>query len=245
MSGHEKPLYLSVADELKEKIISGVFPIGSLLETEERLSDRFNVSRHTIREALRVLRDEGLIKSRRGSGSKVVPPSTSHHDTYQVMSINDLLMFSEDTTFDIESIELIKIEGNRARILDIPEGEEWLRIGGLRYRKGEKLPLCWSSYFIPREFANVGRLVQRFKGPIFTLIEDFSGQKVTEVKQQISASMIPKDLIEPLLTSRNSAALMVRRTYCTDDDKILQVTLNTHPADRFQHAMTMRRGRKI
>ncbi len=244
MDTEKKPLYVIVANALRDEIIAGVYPIGAYLEPEDKLCVRFDVSRHTIREALRILREDGLVNSRRGSGTKVIPPKSQDHDIHQVMSINDLLMFADDTTFDIQVIELIKIDAGLSRQLDIPVAEEWLKVAGLRYRKNEASPLCWSMYFIPREFANIGRLLPRYKGPIFILVEDFSGLKVSVVQQQISASVIPKELVIPLSTSANSAALIVRRNYQTDEGRILQITLNTHPADRFQHTMTMRRVRK-
>jgi GntR family transcriptional regulator len=38
-----------------------------------------------------------------------------------------------------------------------------------------------------------------------------------------------------------TAALEVRRTYKSSDAEVAQVTINTHPASRFRHSMTMRR----
>lgn len=38
-----------------------------------------------------------------------------------------------------------------------------------------------------------------------------------------------------------SAALQMQRAYTTSDGEIAQVTVNTHPAGRFRHSMTMRR----
>lgn len=241
MNATSKPLYHSVAEVLREEIVSGVYPIGSYLATEDKLRERFGVSRHTVREALRMLRENGLVSSRRGSGTRVLPPVTGGHDFHQVMSINDLLVFAEDTTFRIETLALEDITRESSDMLGLRAGESWLHAGGIRYKKGEPQPLCWSSYFIPREFAHLGRLLQRYTGPIFTLLEDFSGHKVIEVQQQISATIVPDSLAESLKTPPGSAALRLRRTYRSDDGKILQVTLNTHPAERFQHVMTMRR----
>jgi DNA-binding FadR family transcriptional regulator len=54
-----------------ESILSGVFAQGSRLPTEGELADSFGVSRATVREALSRLRSDGLIETRRGSGSHV------------------------------------------------------------------------------------------------------------------------------------------------------------------------------
>ena len=52
------PRYLQVARELRQDIVDGVYPVGSQLPTEHELCERFSVSRYTIREALRRLRDD-------------------------------------------------------------------------------------------------------------------------------------------------------------------------------------------
>jgi len=234
------PLYLQVARELKAEIVSGVYPVGSLITTEEELCKRFSVSRHTVREAVRVLRDEGLVASRQGAGTVVIPPRTASADMHQVMSINDLLAFGSDARFEIESMKMVTIDNKLATHTGLPAGEEWLEVRGYRRIESAETPVSRTEYYINRAFAAVGRLLQRHTGPIFPLIEDLFGQRIVEVHQQISATLTPKALASELKVKEGSAALEVRRTYKTADGRIAQVTLNTHPASRFQHSMTMR-----
>ena len=85
------PLYHQLAQTLRHEIVSGIFPVGSQLPTEEELCKRFAVSRHTVREALRQLRDENLVASRRRAGTTVVPPRSSDSYVQDATSINDLL----------------------------------------------------------------------------------------------------------------------------------------------------------
>lgn len=68
-SGHK---YTIVADEIRNAINSGKIAPGSRLETEEALSVRFGVSRQTVRHAISILADEGLIIRRQGSGTYVL-----------------------------------------------------------------------------------------------------------------------------------------------------------------------------
>ena len=84
--------YIQVARALRKDIIDGVYPVGSQLPTEYELCERFSVSRYTVREALRRLREDNLVSSRPRTGTLVVPRSTS--DSYDVMSINDLVAFA-------------------------------------------------------------------------------------------------------------------------------------------------------
>ena len=67
----EQPKYLQVADTLRREIAEGVFRDGQTLMTEEELRMRFDVSRQTIRQAISLLEDDGLVDRRRGSGTYV------------------------------------------------------------------------------------------------------------------------------------------------------------------------------
>ena len=56
-----QPRYQDVADVLMKEVSEGKFPIGSMLPTELELCERFDVSRYTVREALRRLEEIGLV----------------------------------------------------------------------------------------------------------------------------------------------------------------------------------------
>src|SRR5215475_3452313 len=98
-AGAGEPLYLQLVRALKDEIVKGVYPVGSQLPTEEELCGRFSVSRYTVREALRRLRDERLVASRRGAGTVVVPPSASDSYTHEVTSFEDLITYAIGVRF--------------------------------------------------------------------------------------------------------------------------------------------------
>ncbi|MBY4039255.1 GntR family transcriptional regulator [Rhodococcus fascians] len=60
-----------VADLVREEILSGEISRGAALR-EELISERYKVSRRTVRDALRVLESEGLVRHQRHKGSTVV-----------------------------------------------------------------------------------------------------------------------------------------------------------------------------
>jgi GntR family transcriptional regulator len=62
---------VSVHDELRQRIDQGKFPTGARLPSEPDLAAELRVSRATLREALRALEGEGLLRRRRGSGTYV------------------------------------------------------------------------------------------------------------------------------------------------------------------------------
>lgn len=63
--------YHMIAEAIREKIISGTYMEGSILPKQEDLSKEFDTSRITVRKALQLLIEEGLIYTKRGSGSFV------------------------------------------------------------------------------------------------------------------------------------------------------------------------------
>ena len=60
--------YRAIADEMRRRVESGDLAAGALLPSESELSAAYGVSRVTVRKALELLRDEGLIDSRQGFG---------------------------------------------------------------------------------------------------------------------------------------------------------------------------------
>lgn len=235
------PLYVQIMRALKQDIIDGVYPVGSQLPTEDELCRRFSVSRYTVREALRRLRDDSLIVSRPRAGTIVIPREDAGSYVQDVMSIRDLLAFANGARFAIESSKMVEIDAELSQRTGLACGVEWLMVAGFRQVEGEEFPVCRTEYFINRDFAAVGRLLQRHTGPIFPLIEDLFGQTIVEVHQDIVAVLVSPALAAGLQVAAGSAALEMRRAYTTSTGEVAQVTINTHPSSRFRHSMTMRR----
>lgn len=233
--------YLQVARALRKEIVDGVYPVGSQLPTEHELCDRFAVSRYTVREALRRLREDNLVSSRPRTGTLVVPRPSSSSYAQDVMSINDLLAFAAGTRFEIESNTMVTIDAELAERTGLEIGAQWLAVRGYRRDADAGTPICRTEYYVNRAFAAVGRMLQRHSGPIFPLIEDLYGVSVTEVHQEITAIALPADLAEALADTAGAPALQMQRAYTTSEGEVAQVTVNTHPAARYRHSMTMRR----
>lgn len=236
-----QPLYLQVAGVLKEEILSGLHPVGAQLPTEHDLCARFAVSRFTVREALRQLRDDGMIMSRQGAGTVVVPAAAPGLYVLHAMSINDLLTFTHSTRFEIELMKMLAVDDGLAARIGVPAGDEWLTIQGFRHAEGSEAPVCWTEYYINRDYAAVGRLLPRHQGPIFPLIEDLFALSIAEVQQEVTAVLIPREQAARYHVAEGAAALEVRRIYKAADGRIVQVTVNLHPSARFRLSMTMRR----
>jgi DNA-binding transcriptional regulator YhcF (GntR family) len=72
-----RPLHVQVAESIREDIIGGRYKVGDPLPSRSSLVEHFTVAPMTIQNAMRILRDEGTIVSRAGSGVYVrtVPPA--------------------------------------------------------------------------------------------------------------------------------------------------------------------------
>jgi len=72
------PLYFQLKEIIEEKITSGQLEPGDLLPSERELSDRYNISRPTIRQALQELVNEGLLYREKGKGTFVAKPKIKY-----------------------------------------------------------------------------------------------------------------------------------------------------------------------
>jgi GntR family transcriptional regulator of arabinose operon len=78
------PVYVRVADDLRAKLGNPPFEYGELLPSEMDLSKAYNLSRGTIRKALDILANEGLINRQPGRGTLILSPDTKAEGRYQV-----------------------------------------------------------------------------------------------------------------------------------------------------------------
>lgn len=72
-------LYLQVASVLRERIHSGMWRPGEKIATLEELEQEFHVARVTVRQAVEVLREEGLLQTRQGRGTYVATTPRERH----------------------------------------------------------------------------------------------------------------------------------------------------------------------
>jgi DNA-binding FadR family transcriptional regulator len=119
--------YEQVNDQLRELIVSGELTPGERLPNETVLAREFGVSRATVREALRILTAQNLIRTTKGAGggSYVTLPTVDHISEFIRGNLN-LLSESQDVTLDefLELRDLIEIPA--ARLAALRAGEEHL-----------------------------------------------------------------------------------------------------------------------
>jgi len=236
------PLYRTVVGTLTQEIVSGVHAVGSKLPTEEALCRRFECSRHTIREALRQLREEGLVSSRQGAGTTVVrrgAPSPLY--TSAVASVEELLQYATEARYEVDKSGMVVADGALAERLGCRVGERWLRVEGFRTIAGQETPICWTEVFVLSDYAGIGLLIGRRPGTIYSWIEEMYGVRIGEVQQVLRAEPMPERLAAELTCEPGSTAISIRRSYRLVGGELVEVAFNLHPADRFTYEMTLRR----
>jgi GntR family transcriptional regulator len=237
------PLYRRVVQSLKTEILQGLYPVGTQLPTEGELSARFRISRHTVREALRQLRDDGLVTSRQGSGTTVRTVASAQPYVHTVASIDDLVAYAAGTQYRAASSAIIVADAALAERLDGNVGQRWLRIEGYRYGPNRVLPICWTEVFVHAAYAGVGLLLGRRPGPIYGWIEEQYGERITEVEQSLSARPAPQEIAATLKIKRASTVVEVRRKFRIASGTVAEISFNLYPAERFSFSMTLRRAR--
>ncbi|OZQ60448.1 GntR family transcriptional regulator [Paenibacillus sp. VTT E-133280] len=77
LSRKDKPLYIQIANIIKDRILHGVYPIGLNIPSEPQLEQEFNVSKITVRGAIQELVQEGFLEKGSGKGTKVIRNTSS------------------------------------------------------------------------------------------------------------------------------------------------------------------------
>jgi GntR family transcriptional regulator len=242
-AGADSPrLYRTVIDALRQEIASGAQAVGEKLPTEDALCRRFGVSRHTVREALRQLRDEGLVASRQGAGTVVVrraaPPPLY---TSSISSLEELLQYATEARYAVEKSGIVVADAALAERLGCRAGQRWLRVEGFRTVAGQQAPICWTEVFVHSDYAGIGLMIGRRSGTIYSWIEEMYGVRIGEVQQVLRAEPMPEALAAELACGRGTMAISLRRAYRLVGGELVEVAFNLHPADRFTYELTLRR----
>ena len=134
-------IFEDVVDQIQDAVLEGRLPVGSRLPSEREMQEIFNASRGTLREALRVLEQKGLISIKTGvKGGAVVNDLNTDQISesldllirYQRVALSDLAEFREG----VESI-VTALAVERAKKEDIEKLKQILGQAKIRLEEGE------------------------------------------------------------------------------------------------------------
>ena len=236
-----RPRYRVIAERLLSEIARGKYAIGSHLPTEIELCARFSASRYTVREALRVITEKGLVTRRPGAGSMVVAAAQPSVYTQTLSSLGELLSYPAETYRDGSTTAHIVADRRLAALLGCPVGTRWFRISGVRRSQGIELPLAWQDIYILPRFAGVVRSPNLDREPVYAQLERMFGQVTECARVEIFPSRVPRKIAGILAVKPGTPAITIIRRYIDKDAANFETTVTVHPEGRFTYSMEFRR----
>lgn len=240
VDGKRTPRYRQIADELVHEVRSGAYPVGKFLPTENDLASRFDTSRQTVREALRVLAEKGLILRKAGSGTLVVDKGERPLLNLAVGNIAQLLSYPRGVSRQhLESSQFITDEAS-AELLGCAPGKLWIRLRCIRFEPTKHLPMGWVDIFILPKYAAVLSEGNSESTTIVQQIESRFGLVVECAEVDVSVTRIDEAMAAALQTEIGCPALRIVRRYLDSSNEPFEVTVSTHPEDRYAYRIMLR-----
>lgn len=226
-----QPRYRILAQSLRADILSGLYPVGSQLPSEQQLCESFSVSRHTVREALRCLDEDGMIRRRQGAGTEVVATDGQGGYRQSLQSLDDLLQYASSTQLNLDAPEDVAADGALAALLGVPAGQRWRRFRGLRIESDQPLALCTTDVYLHPEFADI----RLRSGAVYRQLEQRYGLQIAGIEQDIAAVALEPRIAMALSVETGAPGLRIVRRYAFQGHGVLEVAVSHHPADRFTY----------
>src|ERR1700726_1670178 len=177
--------YRDIAGKLQNEIRLGRYPIGNLLPTETELMARYSASRQTVREALRILMDQGLIVRRAGLGSVIIAPEPPVLFTHSVKSLSEWLRYSNETYRDVVRSGEIVADRHLSALLKCEPGKHWFLIESVRRADQFAAPLGWTEIYVLRKFAGVVKRRDHGRAPVHEQIARMFGETIEHAQLEV------------------------------------------------------------
>ena len=143
------PLYFQIKEIIREEIEEGRLSPGDSIPSERKLADEFDVSRPTIRQALKELVNEGMLHREKGKGTYVAEPKINYGFIQKLITFyDDLVKKGYEPRTEILKKEIRKPRKGIANKLEISPDEEVIFLQ--RLRSIENDPLVTVMNFVPR-----------------------------------------------------------------------------------------------
>ncbi|MFH8487742.1 GntR family transcriptional regulator [Streptomyces longisporoflavus] len=209
----------TVASVLRRQVMRGAF-FGGVLPDERALIAEFGTSRNTVREALGLLRDEGLVERRRGVGTVVVGRAYEH-PLGALSGLAEVLQRHGEVVNEVREARVIRPPLTVSRRLALPDGSKAVYLERLRRVDGVPLSLdC--TYLIPEvgepllaHAAGTPRTLENHD--VFDLIETATGTPLGSAEVSVHATVPDPATCAVLEMPEGCALLAVERlTFLAD-----------------------------
>lgn len=234
------PRYKAIYASLMQQIRDGVYPVGTLLPPEIELCRQFDASRHTVREAIRMLNEGGIVSRRAGVGTRVETTKATTRYTQQISQLSDLFQYIKHAILQVKMVKMQRVGVRNALILSCKPSDEWLRIIAVKLLEGETAPVAYSDVFVHPDYSAVGSDVGKVKLPLSLLIEQKFSRRIIEVKQEFSATPISGETASALKLKPGTPGLVITRKYYGEKETLMLMTSTTFPYKKMKYSMSLK-----
>lgn len=243
--GKEAPLYRELAQTLRNRIVSGDLPAGALLPTEFELAAEHRVSRSTVRLALKLLNNEGLVSAGRGrSGRRVrdgrrlafrgsVSESMDRADKRSVTGVDAWVAdVKEDGREPSQTItvNIVNASEEIAKRLDVPVGEPVVARRRTRMVDGD--PHNTADTYYPMDIADGTPIMKPndVTQGIIALMRELGYVQVRYVDELVCRMPTPEE--SNALDIPIGVPIMIQSRTGYTKERPVKVTVTTWPGDR-------------
>ncbi len=234
------PLYVQLADLLRQHIEEGVLEPGVAIPSEPNLVKQYNVSRTTVRQALNMLASQNFIVKVQGKGTYVRQPSVQQ-DLISLQTINEVLtsagLSPEVQVLSVES--QIGIDPKIRKQLHITEDDKVLCVK--RLHLVDKQPIAYAVIYLSSKFEWRFSVEDLTHQSIYSWLESQSDVVVDRGQQVIQAVAASEDVAEALDVNTGIPVLYVENTSMTQSGDPIDFTQFYFPSDRYALVVSLHR----
>jgi GntR family transcriptional regulator len=243
-----QPMYRHIADDLRAKIKSGELAPNAKLPTEGELSEEYDASRNTVREAIRRLTDEGLLESRPGQGTfvarKVNPfvtvltadPKTGFGGGDTAAYLSEVRSNHREPANSEPRVAVVTVSPEVAPLLDIPPGSQVVSRSQDRYIDG--IPWSTQTTFYLMDFITKGAtnllMAKDIEGGAVKYLADELGVKQTGYRDWITGRLATEEEQAFFGIGHNAAVFVDSRVAFDQNNTPMRLTVTIFPTDRNQ-----------
>ncbi len=223
--------YQEIFNDLQEKILNGSYLAGVLLPTEKELQDQYKVSRDTVRKALRLLTEKGLIQKVQGRGSQVLKQELLNFPVSGLTSYKELVdSLGLNSQTRVISLDLMTVDEQTALQTGFPEGSQVWKL--LRTRSIDGIVSVLDLDYLAKDC--VPNLTQEIaQTSIYAHLEEELGLDISYAQKEITiqASTERERL---LMDNQDDYLVLIRSRVYLGDTRQFQYTESRHKIDKFQ-----------
>lgn len=202
--------YYSLKKSILEKIESGVYAEGMMIESEREMMEKYQFSRITVRKAIDELVNEGYLYRVQGKGT-FVKGDVGNQNLFELNSCTeDVLRLGRIPSKKTIVSEVIPADEKRARRLNIMVNDPVLKIGRVTYADGE--PLNYTDAYLPLKLFPGLEKVNLEEHSLYEVLRKDYSLVITKSRRTLEA-VLPEARIASLLGI--SVNMPVILFYCT------------------------------